>query len=110
MKRKNNLELVETIIKSKKNNKWLEVARILSGPKRISINIGNIEEETKEGDIIVVPGKVLSEGDISKKIRIVALNFSDKAKEKLNNKKCEIVTILEEIKVNPKGDGIKILK
>ena len=32
------------------------------------------------------------------------------AREKLKAKGCDIVSIIEEIKINPKGDGIKILK
>src|SRR3989344_6034565 len=103
MKKKTNPDLVKTIIKAKKNNKWLEVASILSSPRRnkISVNLEKIEKETKEGDSVVIPGKVLGDGSISKKIRVAALGFSKEAKEKLKSKKCEIVTILQEIKINP---------
>jgi len=112
MKRKRNPELVETIIKNKKNDMWLEVASVLSSPRRrkIEINLDEIEEKTKEGDTIIVPGKVLGKGDVSKKIRVAALSFSEKAKEKLKNKNCEVVSILEEIKINPGARGVKILK
>lgn len=112
MKRKTNPELVKTIFKAKKNNKWLEVAVLLSSPRRnkISVNLEKIEKETKEGDTIVVPGKVLGDGNISKKIRVVALGFSKEAKEKLKSKKCEVVTILEEIEKNKEARGIKILR
>ncbi len=112
MKRKLNPEIVETIIKAKKNSAWLEVADILSRPRKksISINLDKIERESKEGDTMVVPGKVLGVGDISKKIRIVALSFSEEARKKLKEKNCEVVSILEEIKINPKAQGIRILK
>jgi len=112
MKRKRNPEIVETILKAKKNEKWLEVSRILSSPRsrKISINLEKIEKETKEGDTVVIPGKVLGEGDITKKIRVAALSFSGEAEKKLKEKNGEIVTILEEIKVNPKAEGIRILK
>jgi len=112
MKRKRNPELVETIIRAKKNDMWLEVASVLSSPRRrkIEINLDEIEEKTKEGDTIIVPGKVLGKGDVSKKIRVAALSFSEKAKEKLKNKNCEVVSILEEIKINPEARGVKILK
>ena len=112
MKRKLNPELVETIIKAKKLEGWIKIAGLLSSPRRnkISVNLDKIDKESKEGDTIVVPGKVLSKGDVSKKIRIAALSFSEKAKGKLKDKKCEIVSILEEIKINPKAKGVKILK
>ncbi len=111
-KRKTNPELVETIRKARKNEKWLEVAGILSSSrkKRAEINLDKINKESKEKDIIVIPGKVLSQGEINKKIKVVALGFSESAKEKLLNSKCEIISILEEIKKNPEAKGIKILK
>lgn len=112
MKRKLNPEVVETIIKAKKNEKWVEIAGLLSMPrsKRIEVNLNKIDKESKEGDTILVPGKVLSSGDISKKIRIAAISFSLEAEKKLKNKKCEIVRIKEEIEKNPKMQGVKIIK
>ena len=112
MQRKKNAKSVKTIIAAKKSESWLEVARILSNPrrKRVNINLEKINKESKEGDIIVIPGKVLSQGEINKKIRVVALNFSEKAKEKLLKSKSEILSIFEEIKKNPQAKGVKILK
>ena len=112
MKRKLNPELVASIMKAKKLEKWLAVAHIISGPRRkkVSVNLDEIDKETKEGDTIVVPGKVLGQGEISKKIRIAALSFSKDAREKLKEKKCEAVSILDEIKINPQARGLKILK
>ena len=111
-KRKTNPELVQTILFAKKSKEWLGIANILSGSRRnrIDINIEKINEESKAGDIIVVPGKVLSLGEIDKKVRVCALGFSNKAKEKLLNSKCEVVSILDEIKKNAKATGVKILK
>ncbi|MFH1431130.1 MAG: 50S ribosomal protein L18e [Nanoarchaeota archaeon] len=110
MKRKTNLKLVKTIIQSKKHLEWVRVAEILASPNKIVKNLEDIEKESKEGDTIVIPGKVLSIGEISKKLRVVAFSFSKQAEEKLKEKKCEIVSILEEIKLNPNAKGIKILK
>jgi len=111
-KRKTSLKLVKTIINAKKNKGWVEIASILSGPrkKRTNINLEEIDKKSKEGEIIVVPGKVLSQGEINKKIKIIALNFSERAKEKLLKSKCELSIISEEIKKNPTAKGIKILK
>lgn len=111
-KRKLNTEVVETIIKAKKKDKWLEIAGILSMPRRlrVGINLDKIEKESKEGDTILIPGKVLGNGNITKKIRIVALSFSQEAEKKLKERKCEIVSITEEIEKNPKMQGVKIIK
>ena len=101
-KRKTNKELVETIIAAKKNKAWFKVAEVLSGPrrKRTNLNLGEIKEKSKDNKIIVISGKVLSQGELNKKIKIVALSFSEKAREKLLNFKCEVSNILEEIKRN----------
>lgn len=112
LQRKINPELVETIIAAKKQKNWLEVASILSSSKRKKMNVSleKINKETKAGEKIVIPGKVLSQGEIDKKINIVALNFSERAKEKLLKAGCEVLNIIEEIKKNPEAKGIKILK
>lgn len=112
IQKKTNSNLVETIIQAKKKKEWLNVANIISGSRRQrpSINLDKIDKESKEGETILIPGKVLSEGNLSKKIKVVALNFSKKAKEKLLNAKCEVVTMDQEIKNNPEAKGIKILR
>lgn len=112
LKRKTNPQLVETIIKAKKNPKWIEVASLLSGSRRknINVNLNKINNESKAGETIVVPGKVLSLGEINKKIKIVALNFSEKAKEKLKKAGCDVLNINQEIDKNKNARGVKILK
>ncbi|MBA7674633.1 hypothetical protein ES703_82853 [subsurface metagenome] len=111
IQKKSNKELVETIIAAKKKDKWLKVARILSGPRRkaVSLNLGEINENSKDGETIIVPGKVLSQGEISKKVKIVALSFSEKAKEKLLKSKIPSSNIIEEIKKNPDMKKCRIL-
>jgi large subunit ribosomal protein L18e len=113
LQRKTNSILVETIIQSKKKDAWNEVAELLSGSRRNRINL-NLTElngiEASEKDILVVPGKVLSEGQVEKKLKIVALGFSERAKEKLLKSGCKISTILEEIKSNPTGKDLKVLR
>jgi len=110
--RKSNPKLVETIIAAKKSKGWVEIAGIISSPRRnkISMNLEEIDKKTKEGDVVVVPGKILSQGDVGKKIKVIAVNFSEKAKEKLLTSKSEVSELLDEIKKNPEAKGIRILK
>jgi len=110
-KKKFNPELVETIKLAKNSEKFLGVAHILSSPRRkqINLNLSDIDTKTKENDVVVVPGKVLSQGEMTKKIKIVAFSFSEKAREKLLNAKCDISTISEEIRSNKLKD-FKLLK
>jgi large subunit ribosomal protein L18e len=112
LERKSNSKLMETVIAGKKNEAWLGIAGILSGPRRnkMCINLEEINKDSKAGETIIVPGKVLSQGEIDKKIKVVALNFSEKAKEKLLSAKCDVSYIIDEIKSNPSAKGIKIIK
>ena len=111
IERKSNKELVETILAAKKKEKWLKVARILSGPRRkkTSLNLEDINKNSKSGETVVVPGKVLSQGEIDKKIQIVAQSFSEKAKEKLEKAKIPFLSIIEEIKKNPEMKKCRVL-
>jgi len=112
MKRKTHSEIVETVNAAKKNKEWNKIAQLISGSRRkySSVNLKEIEKQTKEGDTVLILGKVLGSGNVKKKVRVCAINFSESAKEKLKENKGEIVTILEEINKNPKAEGIKVLR
>lgn len=109
--RKNNPEIVETILAAKKKKEWLDVARVLSGPRSnyMNLNLHEINSKVKEGENVVVPGKILSQGEIDKKIKIIALGFSETAKEKLKKSGSKTELILNELKSNPDAKGLKIL-
>jgi large subunit ribosomal protein L18e len=112
LRKKRNPYLVDTLIHAKKNEKWFIISNILSSPRRnrLEKNLDEINKESKEGEIIVVPGKVLSMGELDKKIKIIAFNFSKSAEEKILKAGGKISTILDEIKKNPDAKGVKILQ
>lgn len=111
---KTNPVLVETIIEAKKSENWVPVASVLSGPRRgfVDINLIEINDQAKDlknNEILVVPGKVLSQGSLENKTTIAAFNFSKKAEEKINaNGKA--MHILDAIKQDPEGKNIRILE
>lgn len=111
MVKKRNPFLVKTILNAKKQDKWIKIASLLSYPrrKRVSWNLDEIDKNCEDGETAVVPGKVLSQGEISKKITIVALGFSEKTKEKLLKSKTPFLDIIEEIKKNPEAKNARIL-
>jgi len=108
LQQKTNPELVGAIIELKKTNP--EIAKILAFPKKkwVALSLEQINKNTKEGDKVLVPGKVLSSGSLDKKIKLVAWNISEKAAEKIKSK-VDFVTIQEEIKKNPKLNDLKLL-
>ncbi|PJE81372.1 hypothetical protein COU58_02735 [Candidatus Pacearchaeota archaeon CG10_big_fil_rev_8_21_14_0_10_32_42] len=109
LNKKTNSILVETIVLAKRNPKWLEVAGILTGPRRMRKDM-NLSELEKYSGTVVVCGKILSQGDAPKKLKVVALGFSEIAKEKLLKAGCEIRTIAEEIKLNKDAKEVKLIK
>ena len=111
LNKKTNPYIVKTIEAARKNNNWLKVAGTISNSnkKYSSVNLKEIDEQAKEGDTVLILGKVLGSGSLTKKVRVCALNFSESAKEKLKAHKCEVVTIIEEINKNPKAEGIKVI-
>jgi len=112
LKKKGNKELVETIILAKKAKEWIAIAEVLSSPsrQRIALNLDRINKEAKEEEIIIVPGKILSLGELNKKIKLVGLAASSEALEKIKNGKSEFVLLKDEIKNNPEAKGVRIIK
>ena len=110
-----NLELIHTIknLKRRFNDTqaalWNDLAKRLYKNKRASINLSQINRNTKENDIIAVPGKVLGTGMINHPLKVAALNFSKKAREKINNVGGECLTLPELVNRNIKSSDIKII-
>ena len=70
----------------KEKNKFLiATAKGLKKParKRSKVNLLKIERYCNKNDTIIVPGKVLSTGILTKPLTIAALSFSKAAKEKI---------------------------
>ena len=92
------IQSVEGAKAGSKNPKLISyIIKLASKPKRSrpSVNLSKLDRLAKENESIIVPGKVLGSGTISKKINIAAVDFSDGARSKLNSAKCNIVKIEE---------------
>lgn len=107
---KTNKSLAEAITIIKKKN--AEYAKHLAMPvkKWAELNLDQIDRATKEGDSVFIPGKVLSSGDINKKIKIVAWKASSSALEKMKAAKVDFVSVSEEIKKNPELKNLRLLR
>lgn len=110
LKKKTNPVLVETVVEAKKNSKWMEVANVLTGSRRKRKDFNLTDVEKAKGEVIVICGKLLSQGEIMKKTKVAALGFSEKAKEKLKKAGCEVVLLKDEIQKNKDAKGVTILK
>jgi ribosomal protein L18E len=106
---KANPYLVNTIMQLKNTN--TRVAQLLSFPRKRwpSVNLSEIDKSAKDGEKVFVAGKVLSSGDLTKKIKIISWSASEKAIEKIKASKSEFISLQEELKTNKDLKGVKIL-
>ena len=98
--------------KSEKSNIWKRASDELRKPSRnrVSVNLSKINRYTVNDDTILVPGKVLSSGELKHKVCIAALSFSKEAVNKTKKTGGECITIQELMKRNPSGSKVKIIK
>lgn len=103
--------LVELESKARDNKFWNRIAKDLrkSARQKKAVNIYKINKFAREGETIVVAGKVLSVGEINKKIDVAALNFSEGAKKKIEEAKGKTITLKELFEQNPNGKNVRIL-
>ena len=104
---KNLIKALRKLSTKEKVNLWKRIASDLEKPtrQRRKVNIYKIDKYTREGEIAIVPGKVLSLGELNKKITVAAYQFSDAAKNKIE----KAISIQELMKSNPKGKKVRII-
>ncbi len=105
------VSLVETLMKTQKPI-WRKVAYELSRPRRqkVEVNLSKLDDYADEDVTVLVPGKVLGAGMVSKKITVAAFSFSGSAKRIISEMGGKALTIESLHKSNPDGRGIVILK
>ncbi len=99
-------------LSSKENVKiWKAVAEMISKPsrQRPNVNLSKLEKYYDKKLEIIVPGKVLGDGILTKPVNVSALSASDSAKERIKASKGAFKTIEEQMKKNPKGKNLRII-
>ncbi|HII53989.1 50S ribosomal protein L18e [Candidatus Micrarchaeota archaeon CG08_land_8_20_14_0_20_49_17] len=71
------------------------LAALLNRPKRkgAGVNLWKIGKNSKQGDVVAVPGKVLSAGELSHSVTVAAFAFSAGAKQKLEKAGCKCIAL-----------------
>ena len=90
---------------------WKDIAIRLEKPSKnwSEVNLSRIDKYIRENETALVPGKVLSSGDLTKKVTIAAWSFSKKSLEKIEKSGGKSIFIEELVKLNPKGTNVRIL-
>lgn len=86
---------------------WKRIAEELARPtrQRREVNISKINQYAQEGEIALIPGKVLGDGELTKNVKVAAYSFSQAAKAKIKSP----LTIQELLQQNPKGKNVRII-
>jgi large subunit ribosomal protein L18e len=105
--------IVELDKKSAEKNSMLlkRIADDLKKPRRIrrEVNLSRINQNTVDGETIVVPGKVLGGGELDHKVTILAFNFSQSAVLKIEKNGSKIMHINKIIEQPIDGKRIRII-
>jgi len=98
---------------SKRHNApvWARVAELLAKPtrERPAVNLSKINRYADEGDMVIVPGKVLGAGVLEKRVTIAAYSFSEAALEKIKASGSRAITLEQALRENPRGSRTKII-
>jgi large subunit ribosomal protein L18e len=88
---------------------WIALAKKLSKPTRrqCEVNVAKLNRYTSEGDVVVVPGKVLGAGDLDHTVTVAAYKFSMAAREKINANGATM-SLEELMEKYPTGSNVKI--
>lgn len=91
---------------------WRDVAERLEKPRNnwAETNLSKLDRYAKDGDVVIIPGKVLAAGSIGKKITVAAFAFSAAAAKGIEAAGGKALTIRELMEQNPKGSNVRIMR
>ncbi|RLG38285.1 50S ribosomal protein L18e [Methanosarcinales archaeon] len=108
------LRMLDELRKASRENNvriWRDIAERLERPRRsyAEVNLSRINRYAREGETIVVAGKVLGAGKLDKRVYVAALGFSRKAYQRITALGGRCMSIDDLLKENPKGSGVRIM-
>jgi len=107
----NTLKILKKASKENDAPLWAKVADYVqkSRSNQKNVNLTKIDENTEEGNAIIITGKVLGTGNISHKVSVSSFSISNSAAKKIKNSGGEILKFSEMIEKFPTGKGVKII-
>ncbi len=110
----NLVRLIDDLLKASAENEakvWKEIAERLAKPLRnyAEVNVGKLERYGMEGEMVLVPGKILGSGELSKPLTVAAWRFSQSAREKIERAGGKCISFFEAVRQNPEGKKVRII-
>ena|SRR3989344_7834592 len=92
--------------------KVLSAKLAASSRRRIAVNIYTLRKAAKanKDKVLVVPGKVLSKGELQEKIEVACFACSGKAKKKIEGAKGKVITLKDLMKSNMDASKMVIVQ
>lgn len=91
---------------------WRDIAKRLERPASswAEVNVSRVERHLGEDATVVVPGKLLGSGRLTKPVTVAAFDFSRSARQKVESAGGECLPIAQLVERNPDGTDVRILQ
>ncbi|HZY92379.1 MAG TPA: 50S ribosomal protein L18e [Thermoplasmata archaeon] len=90
---------------------WADVAHKLARPRHQvdPVNVGLLERLAAPNETVIVPGKLLAFGRLTKPLTVAAFHYSEGARTKIHAAGGTALQIHELVKAKPDGSGVRIV-
>jgi large subunit ribosomal protein L18e len=114
---KENSELVRLLVELRRASRtrkapiWSAAADRLERPRhRVRpVNVGHLERLAEADETVLVPGKLLSEGKLSKKLTVAAFAYSKDARSKIHAAGGVAISVHDLLRTRPDGAGVRLV-
>ena len=115
--RKENSELTRLLVELRRAARshhapiWASVADRLERPRHQTspVNLGHLDRLATADETVVVPGKLLADGPLSKRLTVAAFAYSADARSKIHAAGGVALTLHDLMKSKPDGAGVRLL-
>ena len=115
--RKENSELVRLVgelrrtARTRQASVWTTVADRLERSRHQvrPLNVGHLERLARADETVIVPGKLLAEGLLTKRLTVAAFAYSAEARSKVQAAGGVALSLQDLMKSRPDGAGVRLL-
>ena len=115
--RKENSELVRLVGELRRTARtrraaiWTAVADRLERSRHQTrpVNVGHLERLTHADETVIVPGKLLADGLLTKRLTVAAFAYSEEARSKVQAAGGVTLTLHDLVRSRPDGAGVRLL-
>ncbi len=90
---------------------WSTIADRLERPRHqgTPVNVGHLERLARPEEVVVVSGKLLADGPLTKRLTVAAAAYSAGARAKIHTAGGSALTLHDLVKSRPSGAGVRLL-